>query len=147
MTLVETVIALFIAVLLIAGILTSVMVSSRQFTEAKAYTNAANIINQQVENLRSLQFAQLRTELNVPANGSTAQTPAPPLILHVGSQEFAVTRVSALVRNAIPPGGGAATPNSHLVETSITVSWTILGKPYRTTVRTSFSEYGYAAKT
>ncbi len=146
MTLVETVIALLIAVLLIASILTSVMITARQFAEAKAYTNATNIINQQVENLRALPFAQLRTELNVPTDGSRALTPAAALRLHVGPQEFVVTRSSALVRNALPPGGGTPTPNTHLVETTITVAWTILGKPYQTSIRTSFSEFGYAAK-
>ena len=143
MTLVEVMFALFIAVLLIAGILSSVIFASRQFTEAKALTDATNIVNQQIEDLRSLTFSDLKTALAVPPNGSSAASPATPLAVRVGNQPFSVSRSS---RFATATAGGAPTVNTNLIETTVTVSWVVLGRPHRASTTTSFSQYGYAAK-
>lgn len=52
MTLVETVIALFIAVFLISAILTSVVFAGREFVAARAYTNATNVLTAEMERMR-----------------------------------------------------------------------------------------------
>jgi len=112
----------------------------------KALTNATNIINEEVENLRSLTFSELKTELNVPTSGNSVLSPATPKILHVGQQEFSVSRSSCFVTNKIPAGGGTATVNESLIGTTITVSWVIMQKSHHASSTTSFSAYGYAAK-
>ncbi len=141
MTLVETIIALFIAVVLIAAILASTVLAARLFTEAKAYTNATNIINQQVENLRTLGFTQLKAQLGVPTDGSEAVTPSPAITLSVGSQRFTVTRTARLVKNKT---GGAI--NTDLVEMTVNVSWSSVGRTHSTSSQTYFSAFGFAAQ-
>ena len=146
MTLVETVVALFIAVFLIAAILTSVIVAARLFNEAKALTNATNIVNQEIESLRSLTYSGLVTDLAIPTNGTSAQTPTTPKRLRVGNQEFTVSRSSCYATNIVPAGGGSPTVNNTLIETTVTVSWVIGGRTHRTSTTTAFSDNGYAAK-
>ncbi len=142
LTLVETVLAMFVATILIAGILSSLVFSIRQFTEARAYTNATNIINQQVESLRALKFADINSTLGgVPANGSPITTPTTPLVLTVGKQQFRVTRSAKLVRNL-----AANAPNPNLIEMSVTVTWEMAGQPRSTSSSTYFSAYGFAAQ-
>lgn len=136
MTLVETVVALFIAVFLIASILSSVVFASRQFTEAKARTNATNIINQQMEVLRSLKFSDLNTEL-----AKSTGTSANPIQMAVGNQGYRVWRSINFVANL--PGNLA---NNDLVRVVVTVQWEIMGRKYTDTAETYFSKNGFSAK-
>ncbi len=135
MTLVETVVALFIAVFLIAGILTSVMVASKSFMVAKARTNATNVLNQQIEDMRSMEFGVLKSTLATP--GATN------VVVKVGNMDFRIERVSSF-----PALVGATPPAQNLeyIECVITVYWSISGRSYSSIARTSFSKYGFAAQ-
>ncbi|MBK8476090.1 MAG: hypothetical protein IPL39_07180 [Opitutaceae bacterium] len=146
MTLVETVIALFLAVFLIAAILSSVVFAADTFAQVKALTNATNIVNQQVEALRAMDFATIASTLAAPPNGSAAASPSPALEIAVGSQRFTVTRSSKLVRNKLPATGSTLLPNPDLIETTITVAWRIKQHPRSVSTQTYFSAFGFAAK-
>lgn len=141
MTLVEVMIALFVAVFLIAAILTSVVFAARQFTEAKARTNASNIVNQKIEELRSKKFGDLKTALEVDGDGKVGDLSDLSLI-KVENQNFSYELVSAYPDSAVSP----RTPNKNMVVTTITVGWRVLGQVRRASAKTSFSINGYAKK-
>ncbi|HLP06946.1 MAG TPA: hypothetical protein VK178_02185 [Opitutaceae bacterium] len=52
MTMVETVLSLFIAVFLISAILSSVVFAGREFVAARSYTNATNVLTSEMERMR-----------------------------------------------------------------------------------------------
>ncbi len=141
MTLIEVIMALFVAVFLIAGILTSVVFAARQFTEAKARTNATNIINQKIEELRSKKFGDLKTSLEVDGDGKVGDLSDLSLV-KVENQSFSYELVSTYPDSALTPG----TPNKNVVVTTVTVGWRVLGQVRRASAKTSFSIHGYAKK-
>lgn len=120
MTLVETVIALFLAVFLIAGVCASLVCAARQFAEARARTYATNIVNQEIESLRTLSFTELESnasDLSSITSSVTIGQITFTKVVSVGPQPFTIAW-------SIAPSVGTGTTTS-LIEALITVSWSI----------------------
>lgn len=116
----ETVIALFMAVFLLAGVCSTLVLAARQFAEARARTYATNIVNQQFEALRTLSFTELE------ANASSLNSITTPISIGQISfaQQVSVGPLPFTLAWQIAPSVGSGASTS-VIKALLSVNWTI----------------------
>ena len=143
LTLLEVVMAVFVLALLFTAALSSIIQVGRLVTTAKSRTRAVAIVNQKMEEMRSLTFANLKANL-ADASFTTGTIPMADESGKVSQSTFSDSHgKSYRWTRTLQPGGEEV--SASLLKVVVRVEWEDLKQPAAVSAFSYFAEHGVIA--